>query len=190
MSPTVVFAKASCSNSGNVCPTPTGALPLARDKSAGGKSRSGIGDRRSAHVAVKTAKRRTASSAQWLVRQINDPYVAIFVYIYTLRSYKSEDGITDLAKHMMEHSFLIEDRYSSQYFICNINITIFVYRKICRKSELSFTVTFSSKTINLFTGYSVNNYDLVACGVCDVKVSSANSNIGRFDLKLFAKDSF
>jgi 23S rRNA (uridine2552-2'-O)-methyltransferase len=49
---------------------------LARDKSAGGKSRSGIGDRRSAHVAVKTAKRRTASSAQWLARQINDPYVA------------------------------------------------------------------------------------------------------------------
>ena len=49
---------------------------MARDKSAGGKSRSGIRDRRSAHVAVKTAKRRTASSAQWLARQINDPYVA------------------------------------------------------------------------------------------------------------------
>ena len=49
---------------------------MARDKSAGGKSRSGIRDRRSAHVVVKTAKRRTASSAQWLARQINDPYVA------------------------------------------------------------------------------------------------------------------
>jgi 23S rRNA (uridine2552-2'-O)-methyltransferase len=49
---------------------------LARDKGAGGKSRSGIRDRRSAHEVVKTAKRRTTSSAQWLARQINDPYVA------------------------------------------------------------------------------------------------------------------
>jgi 23S rRNA (uridine2552-2'-O)-methyltransferase len=49
---------------------------LARDKSTGGKSRSGIRDRRTARVVVKTAKRRTASSAQWLARQINDPYVA------------------------------------------------------------------------------------------------------------------
>jgi 23S rRNA (uridine2552-2'-O)-methyltransferase len=38
-----------------------------------GKRRSG---RRSLKVRVKTAKRRTASSARWLERQLNDPYVA------------------------------------------------------------------------------------------------------------------
>ena len=48
---------------------------MARDKSTGKKSRSGIRDRRSPHVVVKTANRRTSSSAQWLERQINDPYV-------------------------------------------------------------------------------------------------------------------
>ena len=48
---------------------------MARDKSTGRKSRSGIRDRRSPHVVVKTANRRTSSSAQWLERQINDPYV-------------------------------------------------------------------------------------------------------------------
>ena len=48
---------------------------MARDKSTGGKSRSGIRDRRAPHVVVKTANRRTSSSAQWLERQINDPYV-------------------------------------------------------------------------------------------------------------------
>jgi len=48
---------------------------LARDKGTGKKSRSGIRDRRSPHVVVKTANRRTSSSAQWLERQINDPYV-------------------------------------------------------------------------------------------------------------------
>ena len=43
-------------------------------------SASGGGDRglsgRNLKVRVKTAKRRTASSARWLERQLNDPYVA------------------------------------------------------------------------------------------------------------------
>ena len=32
--------------------------------------------RNKGHTAVKTAKRRTASSAKWLERQLNDPFVA------------------------------------------------------------------------------------------------------------------
>lgn len=43
----------------------------------GDKSGSGRGSgRRGLKVRVKTAKRRTASSARWLERQLNDPYVA------------------------------------------------------------------------------------------------------------------
>ena len=34
------------------------------------------GGQRQLHVRVKTARRRTASSARWLERQLNDPYVA------------------------------------------------------------------------------------------------------------------
>ena len=41
-----------------------------------GKDRKGPGGgQRSLHVKVKTAKKRTVSSARWLERQLNDPYV-------------------------------------------------------------------------------------------------------------------
>ncbi len=43
---------------------------------SGGRTRSGAPLGRGAGVKVKTAKRRTASSARWLERQLNDPYVA------------------------------------------------------------------------------------------------------------------
>jgi 23S rRNA (uridine2552-2'-O)-methyltransferase len=53
------------------------------DKSAGGKGKSGAGGAgkstpggRGAKVRVKTARRRSLSSARWLERQLNDPYVA------------------------------------------------------------------------------------------------------------------
>ena len=43
---------------------------------SGGKSGGGSkGGRGGLHVRVKTAKRRTVSSARWLQRQLNDPYV-------------------------------------------------------------------------------------------------------------------
>ena len=52
-------------------------------KGAGGKSKSGAGGTgkptpggRGAKVRVKTAKQRSLSSARWLQRQLNDPYVA------------------------------------------------------------------------------------------------------------------
>ncbi|MFA5119944.1 RlmE family RNA methyltransferase [Zavarzinia sp.] len=45
-------------------------------KSGGKKSGAGIGPAHGLHVRVKTAKKRTASSARWLERQLNDPYVA------------------------------------------------------------------------------------------------------------------
>lgn len=52
-------------------------------KGAGGKSKSGAGGAgkstpggRGAKVRVKTAKQRSLSSARWLQRQLNDPYVA------------------------------------------------------------------------------------------------------------------
>lgn len=42
-----------------------------------GKDRKGPGGgQRSLHVKVKTAKKRSVSSARWLERQLNDPYVA------------------------------------------------------------------------------------------------------------------
>jgi len=50
--------------------------PLARDKRRGGKSKTGIRASRAAKTAVKSTKRRSVSSRQWLTRQINDPYVA------------------------------------------------------------------------------------------------------------------
>lgn len=47
-------------------------------KSTGGKGGRGSlsGGQRLLRTAVKTAKKRTASSARWLERQLNDPYVA------------------------------------------------------------------------------------------------------------------
>lgn len=42
----------------------------------GNKGGSAIGQTRGLHVRVKTAKKRTVSSARWLERQLNDPYVA------------------------------------------------------------------------------------------------------------------
>ncbi|MDK9695108.1 MAG: RlmE family RNA methyltransferase [Siculibacillus sp.] len=42
-----------------------------------GKGGKGGGAPRALKVKVKTAKRRTASSARWLARQLNDPYVAL-----------------------------------------------------------------------------------------------------------------
>jgi len=44
--------------------------------SGGSKSGSVSGHNRGLHVRVKTAKKRTISSARWLERQLNDPYVA------------------------------------------------------------------------------------------------------------------
>ncbi|MCF4165002.1 RlmE family RNA methyltransferase [Zavarzinia compransoris] len=46
----------------------------ARSGSKGGGGKSGAA--RGLHVRVKTAKKRTVSSARWLERQLNDPYVA------------------------------------------------------------------------------------------------------------------
>ncbi len=44
---------------------------------SGGSKSGGIsGQNRGLHVRVKTAKKRTVSSARWLERQLNDPYVA------------------------------------------------------------------------------------------------------------------
>lgn len=48
-------------------------------KTGGGKAGGGAGSRptgRQATVRVKTARHRSASSARWLERQLNDPYVA------------------------------------------------------------------------------------------------------------------
>lgn len=42
---------------------------------AGGGKKPGGGGRGGLHVRVKTAKRRSVSSARWLQRQLNDPYV-------------------------------------------------------------------------------------------------------------------
>ena len=50
--------------------------PLARGKRHGGRSKTGIRASRTAKTAVKSTKRRSVSSRQWLTRQINDPYVA------------------------------------------------------------------------------------------------------------------
>ena len=49
----------------------------ARGKGSSGKGPSNpLGGRRGETVRVKTAKRRSVSSARWLARQLNDPYVA------------------------------------------------------------------------------------------------------------------
>ena len=45
-------------------------------KGTGKGSGKGAGGTRSARIRVKTAKKRTTSSARWLERQLNDPYVA------------------------------------------------------------------------------------------------------------------
>ena len=47
---------------------------MASFKSSDGKGPGG--GKRALHVRVKTAKKRTVSSARWLERQLNDPYVA------------------------------------------------------------------------------------------------------------------
>ena len=52
---------------------------MSKKPSGGGKGRSRSslsGGQRLLHTAVKTAGKRTASSARWLERQLNDPYVA------------------------------------------------------------------------------------------------------------------
>ena len=43
---------------------------------SGGAGKKGSGDGRGLKVRVKTAKKRSVSSARWLERQLNDPYVA------------------------------------------------------------------------------------------------------------------
>lgn len=45
-------------------------------KSGGGRAQGPGGGQRQLHTRVKTARKRTASSARWLQRQLNDPYVA------------------------------------------------------------------------------------------------------------------
>lgn len=47
-----------------------------RGGGTGSRSGPGIGQHRTPHVRVKTAKGRKASSTRWLERQLNDPYVA------------------------------------------------------------------------------------------------------------------
>jgi len=44
--------------------------------SGAGAARGPTGGQRQLHVRVKTARKRSASSARWLQRQLNDPYVA------------------------------------------------------------------------------------------------------------------
>ncbi|MBU2582919.1 MAG: RlmE family RNA methyltransferase [Alphaproteobacteria bacterium] len=45
-------------------------------KTGGGRVQGPGGGQRQLHTRVKTARKRTASSARWLQRQLNDPYVA------------------------------------------------------------------------------------------------------------------
>ncbi|MBN9281241.1 MAG: RlmE family RNA methyltransferase [Hyphomicrobium denitrificans] len=50
---------------------------MTNNKSGGGKGRQSLsGGQRQLHTAVKTARKRSVSSARWLERQLNDPYVA------------------------------------------------------------------------------------------------------------------
>lgn len=51
---------------------------MTNNKSGGGKGRrsSLSGGQRQLHTTVKTARKRSVSSARWLERQLNDPYVA------------------------------------------------------------------------------------------------------------------
>lgn len=68
-------------------------------KSKGGGSAAGPdGGQRQLHVKVKTARRRTVSSARWLERQLNDPYVAA----------SKRDGMRSRAAYKLTE---IDDKY-------------------------------------------------------------------------------
>ncbi|MCH9808851.1 MAG: RlmE family RNA methyltransferase [Alphaproteobacteria bacterium] len=49
---------------------------MAKKSSGSGRAQGPGGGQRQLHTRVKTARKRTASSAAWLQRQLNDPYVA------------------------------------------------------------------------------------------------------------------
>jgi len=49
---------------------------MTKKSGGGGRVQGPGGGQRQLHTRVKTARRRTASSARWLQRQLNDPYVA------------------------------------------------------------------------------------------------------------------
>lgn len=49
---------------------------MAKKSGGGGRVQGPGGGQRQLHTRVKTARKRTASSARWLQRQLNDPYVA------------------------------------------------------------------------------------------------------------------
>lgn len=67
-------------------------------KTAGGGARGPDGGKRQLHVRVKTARNRTVSSARWLERQLNDPYV---------KAAKSE-GMRSRAAYKLKE---IDDKY-------------------------------------------------------------------------------
>ncbi len=49
---------------------------MTKKSGSGGRVQGPGGGQRQLHTRVKTARKRTASSARWLQRQLNDPYVA------------------------------------------------------------------------------------------------------------------
>jgi 23S rRNA (uridine2552-2'-O)-methyltransferase len=57
------------------------------------------GGQRLLHTAVKTARKRSVSSARWLERQLNDPYVAA----------SKREGLRSRAAYKLRE---IDDRYS------------------------------------------------------------------------------
>ncbi len=67
-------------------------------KTTGGGARGPDGGKRQLHVRVKTARNRTVSSARWLERQLNDPYV---------KAAKSE-GMRSRAAYKLKE---IDDKY-------------------------------------------------------------------------------
>ena len=67
-------------------------------KTKGGSARGPDGGKRQLHVRVKTARNRTVSSARWLERQLNDPYV---------KAAKSE-GMRSRAAYKLKE---IDDKY-------------------------------------------------------------------------------
>lgn len=67
-------------------------------KTPGGGARGPDGGKRQLHVRVKTARNRTVSSARWLERQLNDPYV---------KAAKSE-GMRSRAAYKLKE---IDDKY-------------------------------------------------------------------------------
>jgi 23S rRNA (uridine2552-2'-O)-methyltransferase len=69
-----------------------------RKKTKGGSARGPDGGKRQLHVRVKTARNRTVSSARWLERQLNDPYV---------KAAKSE-GMRSRAAYKLKE---IDDKY-------------------------------------------------------------------------------